>query len=89
MEKELKDLQDKTTASEEKVANLERELAVINPDQKTSLASAALQQLTTQFGRVQMERVKAESVFNALTATTSTPQWRPRWARGFPTTSKN
>jgi capsular exopolysaccharide synthesis family protein len=66
MEKQLTELRDKTTASEEKVINLEKELAMINPDQKTSLASAQLQQLTTQYTTVQMERVKAESNYNAL-----------------------
>ena len=66
MKTHLKDLSDKTTASEERVAILERELAVINPDQKTSLASAQLQQLTTEFTNVQIARMKAESVYNAL-----------------------
>jgi succinoglycan biosynthesis transport protein ExoP len=66
MERQLAELKDKTTASEEKVAILERELAVINPDQKTSLASAHLEQLTKEFTDVQMARVKAESVYNAV-----------------------
>jgi len=66
MKAQLTTLQDKTTASEEKVAALEKELAVINPDQKTSMASAALQELTTQFSTVRMERVKAESVYDSL-----------------------
>jgi len=48
----LTELRDKTTASEERVMALERELQVINPDQKTSLASAQLQQLTTQYTTV-------------------------------------
>jgi capsular exopolysaccharide synthesis family protein len=66
MESNLAELRDKTMASEEKVRKLENELAVINPDQKTSLASAALQQLEAQQGNVSMERVKAESVYNVL-----------------------
>lgn len=66
MEKQLRELTDKTTASEEKVAILEKELQVINPDQKTSIASALLQQLTTQAATVALERVKAESVYNEL-----------------------
>ncbi len=68
MSQELTSLQDKTTASEEKVALLEKELAVINPDQKTSLASAQLGQLTTQLTTVQLERVKAESLYDSLQA---------------------
>jgi capsular exopolysaccharide synthesis family protein len=66
MTEELATLKDKTTVSEEKVAALEKELAVINPDQKTSLASAQLQQLTSEFTNVQMARIKAESIYNAL-----------------------
>lgn len=66
MESSLTELRDKTMASEEKVRKLENELAVINPDQKTSLASAALQQLETQQGNATMERVKAESLYNVL-----------------------
>ena len=66
MKGELDSLKDRMTASDEKVAGLEKELAVINPDQKTSLASAQLQQLTTQATTVQMERVKAESVYKSL-----------------------
>ncbi len=66
MKSELTSLKDRTTASDEKVAALEKELAVINPDQKTSIASAQLQQLTTQYTNVQAERVKAESAFISL-----------------------
>lgn len=66
MTDELAQLRDKTTASEEKVALLEKDLAVINPDQKTSLASAKLAQLTTEYANVGLDRVKAESVFNTL-----------------------
>jgi len=66
MESNLAELRDKTMASEEKVRKLENELAVINPDQKTSLASAALQQLETQQSNATMDRVKAESLYNVL-----------------------
>ncbi len=66
MESSLTELRDKTNASEERVRTLENQLAVINPDQKTSLASAALQQLEAQQGAVSMERVKAESVYDIL-----------------------
>jgi capsular exopolysaccharide synthesis family protein len=66
MEASLTELRDKTMASEEKVRKLENELAVINPDQKTSLASAALQQLEAQQGSATLDRVKAESLYNTL-----------------------
>lgn len=68
MADKLDTLKEKTTASEEKVALLEKELKIINPDQKTSLASAQLAQLTSQYTTVQLERVKAESVYDALQA---------------------
>lgn len=68
MDEEQSSLRDKTTASEEKVLGLEKELAVMNPDQKTSMASAQLQQLNTEFTAVQMARVKAEAIYNSLQA---------------------
>jgi capsular exopolysaccharide synthesis family protein len=68
MSESLAALKDKTTASDEKVAALEKEVGVINPDQKTSVASALLQQLTTEFTTVEIARVKAESVYNSLHA---------------------
>jgi capsular exopolysaccharide synthesis family protein len=63
---EQADLKDRTTDSEAKEASLEKELGVINPDQKTSMVSAQLQQLNTEAINVQMARVKAESVYNSL-----------------------
>jgi capsular exopolysaccharide synthesis family protein len=66
MGKELADLGDKTKASEEKVASLQKELQIINPDQKTSIASAAVQQIMTNYGIVQNERMKAEATYNSL-----------------------
>jgi capsular exopolysaccharide synthesis family protein len=68
MSAELASLKDRTTASDERVAGFEKELAVINPDQKTSLASAQLSQLTAQNTSVQMDRIKAESIYNSLQA---------------------
>ncbi len=52
MGKQLADLEDKTRASQEKVASLEKELAMINPDQKTNIASSSLQQVTTNYGSI-------------------------------------
>jgi hypothetical protein len=82
MENELASLKEKTTISDEKVAALEKELAVINPDQKTSMASAQLQQLTTEFTAVQMARVKAESVYNALQSGDTDAVLNLRWGQG-------
>jgi len=66
MKENIEQLQNKTTVAEEKVALLERELAVINPDQKTSIASSQVQQLTTELTNVTAARIKAESVYNSL-----------------------
>ena len=68
MKDELATLQDKTTASEEKVASLEKELKIINPDLKTSLASAELGPVATQYTAVQMKQVEAEAAYAALSA---------------------
>jgi succinoglycan biosynthesis transport protein ExoP len=66
MMKEEETLKTKTTDSEDKQAALEKELGVINPDQKTSMVSAQLQQLNTQAIDLHVSRAKAESVYNSL-----------------------
>ncbi len=63
-------LKERTQVSEEKVAALEKELSLYNPEQKTSIVSAQLAQLTTQYTVVQASRIKAESVYNVLQAGT-------------------
>jgi succinoglycan biosynthesis transport protein ExoP len=66
MEKQLDELKAKMERSGQALAQFERELNVINPEQKTSIISARLLQLNTEYTNAQADRVKKEAVFNAL-----------------------
>lgn len=68
MSRELQGLRAKAEESSAKLAALERELNVVNPEEKTNILASRLLQLNTEFTRVQSERVKAESLFNSLSA---------------------
>ena len=63
MEKQLEQLRAKMESSSAAVAKFERELNVINPEEKTSILSARLLQLNTEYTNAQAERVKKESAY--------------------------
>ena len=48
------------------VAQFERELNVINPEQKTSILSARLLELNTEYTKTQADRVKKEAAYNSV-----------------------
>ncbi len=64
--------QDELRANMEKsgarLAALEKELNVINPDEKTNILSARLLELNTQYAKIQGARVQAQSAYNSLTS---------------------
>lgn len=64
MEKQIEELRAKMESSSGRLAQLERELNVINPEEKTNILSARLLQLNTEFTRAQAERVAAEAAYN-------------------------
>jgi len=68
MSRELQGLRAKAEESSAKLAALERELNVVNPEEKTNILAARLLQLNTEYTKVQSERVKAESMYNSLAA---------------------
>ena len=49
-----------------RLANLERELNLINPEEKTNITSSRLLQLNSEYTRVQAEAERAQSSYNAL-----------------------
>jgi capsular exopolysaccharide synthesis family protein len=51
-------------SSSSRLASLERELNVINPEEKTNILSARLLQLNTEYTRAQSDRVTAEAQLN-------------------------
>jgi polysaccharide biosynthesis transport protein len=65
MEKHLDELKAKMERSGQALAQFERELNVVNPEQKTSIISARLLQLNTEYTNAQADRVKKEAIYNA------------------------
>jgi capsular exopolysaccharide synthesis family protein len=65
MEQELEGLRAKMEGSGEKLAQFERELNMINPEEKTSILTARLQQLNTEYTAAQADRVRREAVYQS------------------------
>ncbi|MEO8050022.1 MAG: polysaccharide biosynthesis tyrosine autokinase [Acidobacteriota bacterium] len=66
MERQLEELKAKMEKSSAAVAQFERELNVINPEQKTSILSARLLELNSEYTKTQADRVKKEAAFNSV-----------------------
>lgn len=66
MEKQLEELKAKMERSSAALAQFERELNVINPEQKTSILSARLLQLNTEYTNAQTDRVRKESAWKSV-----------------------
>jgi succinoglycan biosynthesis transport protein ExoP len=64
MEKQLEELKAKMERSSAALAQFERELNVINPEEKTSIISARLLQLNTEYTNAQADRVRKEAMYN-------------------------
>jgi len=65
MEKQLEELKAKMERSTSALLQFERELNVINPEQKTSILSARLLGLTTEYTNAQSDRVKKEAAWKS------------------------
>src|SRR5437667_362310 len=61
MEKQMEELKAKVELSSAALAQFERELNVINPEEKTSIVSARLLQLNSEYTLAQADRVKKEA----------------------------
>jgi capsular exopolysaccharide synthesis family protein len=68
MERQLEELKAKMERSGGALAQFERELNVINPQEKTSIISARLLQLNTEYTNAQADRVRKESGYRAVAA---------------------
>ena len=66
MEKQLEELKAKMERSSAALAQFERELNVINPEEKTSILSARLLQLNTEYTNAQTDRVRKESSWKSV-----------------------
>jgi len=66
MEKQLEELKAKMERSSSALAQFERELNVINPEEKTSILSARLLQLNTEYTNAQTDRVRKEAAWKSV-----------------------
>ncbi len=66
MEKQMEELKMKMEQSSAALAGFERDLNVINPEEKTSILSARLLQLNTEYTNAQADRVRKESAHNSV-----------------------
>jgi capsular exopolysaccharide synthesis family protein len=66
MEKQIDELKAKMEKSSLALAQFEKDMDVINPEEKTNILSARLLQLNTEYTTAQAERVSKESAWNAI-----------------------
>ena len=66
MELQIGELKAKMERSGAALAQLEKELNVINPEEKTSILSARLLQLNTEYTNAQAERVRKETAYQSV-----------------------
>lgn len=66
MEGQLEELKAKMERSSAALAQFERELNVINPEEKTSILSSRLLQLNTEYTNAQTDRVRKESAWKSV-----------------------
>src|SRR5579872_1126440 len=66
MEKQLEELHAKMELSSAALAQFERELNVINPEEKTNIISARLLQLNEEYTSAQSDRVRKEAAYTSI-----------------------
>jgi succinoglycan biosynthesis transport protein ExoP len=66
MEKQLDELRAKMERSSQALAQFEREMNLINPEEKTNILSARLLQLNTEYTHAQSERMRKEAAFQSV-----------------------
>ena len=66
MEKQLEELKAKMERSSEALTQFEKELNVINPEEKTSILSSRLLQLNTEYTNAQAERVRKQAAYESI-----------------------
>jgi capsular exopolysaccharide synthesis family protein len=79
MEKQLDELKAKMERSSQALAGFERDLNVINPEEKINILGSRLLQLNTEYTNSQAERLKKEAAFDSvrdgsMEAALTTPQ---------------
>ncbi len=66
MERQIEELRAKMEKSSAALVQFERELNVINPEEKTSILSARLLEINTEFTKAQADRVSKEAAYDSV-----------------------
>jgi succinoglycan biosynthesis transport protein ExoP len=66
MERQLEELKAKMEKSSAALAQFERELNLINPEEKTSILTARLLELNSEYTKAQADRVNKEAAYNSV-----------------------
>ncbi len=66
MERQLEELKAQMEKSGMALSQFERELNVINPEEKTSILSSRLLQLNTEYTNAQADRLRKEAAYNSI-----------------------
>jgi len=66
MEKQMEELRAKMEHSSAALIQFEKDLSVINPEEKTSILSSRLLQLNTEFTTAQADRVRKQAAFDSV-----------------------
>lgn len=66
MEKQIEELKAKMERSSQALIGFERDLNVINPEEKTNILSARLLQLNTEYTNAQADRLKKEAAYDSV-----------------------
>jgi succinoglycan biosynthesis transport protein ExoP len=66
MERQLEELKAKMEKSSAALAQFERELNLINPEEKTSVLTARLLELNSEYTKAQGDRVRKEAAYNSV-----------------------
>ncbi len=66
MERQMDELKAKMERSSLALAKFEKELNIINPEERTSIVSARLLQLNTEYTAAQADRVRKEAAYNGI-----------------------
>jgi capsular exopolysaccharide synthesis family protein len=66
MEKQMEELKAKMESSSAALVQFEKDLSVINPEEKTSILSSRLLQFNTEYTNAQADRVRKEAAYNSV-----------------------
>jgi polysaccharide biosynthesis transport protein len=80
MERQISELKENMDDSSRALAGYERELGVVNPDEKTSILAARLLQLNTQYTEAENDRIQKETEYREVQSGASSGSGIARYA---------